>query len=54
MKGTEKMQSLKAGGLLTQVNYSEKCTSGGLKGQSLKTAGIKDSRYLQLLVTVAV
>ena len=30
------MWSLKTGGLLTLVNYSEKCTSGGLKARSLQ------------------
>ena len=29
-------------GLLTQVNYSENCTFGTLKGQSLNTGGLND------------
>ena len=41
---------LKAGGGLTQVNFREKCTFGGLKGwslntvmiMSLNTGGVKD------------
>ena len=38
----KKMWSLKTDGLLTQVNYSEKWTFGGLKGWSLNTGGLKD------------
>ena len=33
------MWSLWAGGLLARVNYREKCTFGGLEGQSLKKGG---------------
>ena len=39
-QGTPKMWYLKEGGFLTQVNYREKRTFGGLKGLSLKTGGI--------------
>ena len=34
--------SHKTCGLSIQVNYGEKCTFGGLKGQSLNTGGLKD------------
>ena len=37
-----KMWSHKTGGLLTQVNYSEKCIFEGLKGRSLYTGDLKD------------
>ena len=36
------MWSLKAGCLLTQMNYRENCTFGGLKGFFLNTGGVKD------------
>ena len=39
-EGTENMWSLKTGGLLTQVNYSDKYAFGGLKGNSLNTVGV--------------
>ena len=41
-QGPEKLLSHKTGGLLTRVNYSENCTLGTLKGQSLNTGGLKD------------
>ena len=34
-QGITKKRSPKTGGLLTQAHFSEKCTSGGLKGRSL-------------------
>ena len=37
---TEKLWSLKTRSLLAQVNYSEKCTFEGLKGQSLNTVSL--------------
>ena len=42
LKGPKKCGLLRQLGLLTQVNYSEKCVIGGLKGQSLNTSGLKD------------
>ena len=39
---TDLSRDWKKCGLLTQVNYSEKCTFEGLKGRSLNTGGLKD------------
>ena len=36
------LKGQKKSGLLTQVNYSDKCTFGGLKGQFLSAGGLKD------------
>ena len=38
----QNMWFLKAGDLLTKVDYREKCTFGDLKGRSLNTGGLKD------------
>ena len=38
----QKLWSHKTGGLWTQVDNSENCTFGTLKGQSLNTGGLKD------------
>ena len=45
------MWSLKAGGL-TQVNYREKYTFGGLKRRSLNTYGLKDRFYYMIILLV--
>ena len=48
------MWSLKAGGLLPQVNYREKCTFGGLNGRSLKTGGLEKQVVLRTGSTIVI
>ena len=46
------MWSVKAGGLLTLLNYTEKCTFGGLKWWSLKISGLSMQVVLRIGLTV--
>ena len=41
-QGTEQLGCFKTGGLLTKVDYYEKCTFEGLQGWSLNTGCLKD------------
>ena len=41
-KNCGQLWSFNTGGLLRQVNYSENCTLGTLKGWSLNTGGLRD------------
>ena len=52
LKGVGKKQSLKTGGLLTQMNYSEKCTFGSLQWCSLNTGGLLTEVVLRTGLTV--
>ena len=47
-----KLWSPKTCGLLPQVNYSERCEFGGLKGRSLNTDGFNPSRLIRTGSTV--